>query len=206
MEYETASPLSVTPASGATSIPSWDLFRIWFSFGLASFGGGASTLFLIRRAAVEQYGWMTEAEFTRDYAVCQLTPGINILALTILIGRRCAGARGIILALAGLLLPSVTITIMLAATYSYIQQFAAVQAAVRGIIPATVGLGAILCWRMGQPLLRQSQREGRTALFVSSLILIGSPLVAFFFEPPIVLILLGAGAIGAIARLAMQRQ
>jgi chromate transporter len=189
------------PASKAASISSWRLLWVWFSLGLASFGGGASTLYLIRRAAVEQYKWLTDAEFARDYSVCQLTPGINILALTILIGRRSAGARGIVLALTGLLLPSVTITIILAAVYSYIQQFSAVQAAVQGIIPATVGLGAIMCWRMGQPLLAQSHHKGRAALIVSSLILVGSPLVVFFFEPPIVLILLTAGAIGAVARL-----
>ena len=67
MEYETASPLSAIPASGATPLPTWHLFRIWFSFGLASFGGGASTLFLIRRAAVEQYGWMKRMKSCKNY-------------------------------------------------------------------------------------------------------------------------------------------
>src|SRR5438094_7868654 len=91
------------------------LLRIWFGVGLHSFGGGATTLTLIRRAVVDRYGWLSEAEFTREWTLCQLAPGINLLALAILIGRRLGGARGVALALLGLLLPSVGVTIVMTA-------------------------------------------------------------------------------------------
>lgn len=111
--------------------------------GFQAFGGGATTLTLIRRNVVEQQGWLSEAEFTRDWALVQIVPGINLLGLTILIGRRVAGAKGVALALLGLLLLSVTLTILLTALYERIQHLEVVRAALRGVIPATVGLGLL---------------------------------------------------------------
>src|SRR5437764_14486880 len=100
-----------TPAPPAAPPSPGLLLRLWFTFGLLSFGGGATTLTLIRRAVVERYGWLSDAEFTREWTLCQLAPGINLLALAILIGRRTAGARGSALALLGLTLPGVVVTI-----------------------------------------------------------------------------------------------
>jgi chromate transport protein ChrA len=105
----------------------------------------------------------------------------------------------------GLLVPSVTITIALTAMFVQIQQFAVVQAAVRGVIPATVGLGVVLAWNLAHPLLQQSQGEGRTMVRVSSSVLVGSVLVALLIRPPVVLILVSAGVIGGVARFVTQR-
>ncbi len=186
-------------------LSSWQFLRAWLQLGLNSFGGGAATIYLIRRAATEHHRWLSGDEFTRDFAISQLTPGINILALTILIGRRWGGARGVVLALAGLLVPSVTVTIALTAMFVQIQQFALVQAAVRGVVPATVGLGVVLAWSLAQPLLQQSGREGRAMVGISSSVLLGSVLVALLLDPPVVLVLLVAGVLGGIARFVAQR-
>ena len=52
--------------------------RAWLSIGIQSFGGGAATLYLIRRTAVERHGWLSNEEFTRDWGICQIAPGINL--------------------------------------------------------------------------------------------------------------------------------
>ena len=36
----------------------WLFLRVWLSLGLQSFGGGAATLTLIRRAVVERHHWL----------------------------------------------------------------------------------------------------------------------------------------------------
>ena len=90
---------------------SWFLLRVWLLLSLQSFGGGGATLTLLRRTVVERHGWVSEADFTRDWAICQVCPGINLLCMTILLGRRIAGARGIFLCLVGLLVPSVAATV-----------------------------------------------------------------------------------------------
>ncbi len=62
----------------------WQLFRIWASIGLQSFGGGASTTFLIQRAFIEKHKWLSMEEFTYLWNLCILTPGINLVALTVI--------------------------------------------------------------------------------------------------------------------------
>ena len=176
----------------------WSLFATWLSLGARSWGGGAATLLMIRRTVVEDRGWMSAEEFTHAWAICQLTPGINLLGLTVLIGWRVGRAWGATLALLGLLLPSVTITAALTAIYAGVRELPAVQAALRGVIPATVGLGLLLVWQMGVPLLRQARDEGRASLLVAAGILGGAALVQLLWAPPVVAVLLGGGLLGAL--------
>jgi chromate transporter len=182
------------------------LLRIWLGLGLQSFGGGAATLYLIRRAVVEEQDWLTPEEFTRDWAICQIAPGINLLGITILIGRRTGGALGILLALLGLLLPSVSVTIALTALYAGVQQFAGVQAALRAVIPATVGLGFLLAWQTGRPIVQESRREGRAILWFGLATIPLSALVFALWNVPVIWILIGGGLLGALGGLLWERR
>ena len=179
------------------NVPLQRLLCVWLSLGVQSFGGGAATLALIRRAVVERHGWITDAEFVRDWALCQVTPGINLLGLTILIGRRLAGGAGIAVCLLGLLLPSVTITVLLTAFYGHYRGLPTVRAAVRGVIPATAGLGLLTAWSLARPLLAASRREGRRSLTVGLGLLVVSGVAVAVWRPPVVLILCAAGLAGA---------
>lgn len=172
---------------------------MWLWLGFQSFGGGATTLTLIRRTVVEQQGWLCEAEFTRDWALVQIVPGINLLGLTILIGRKVAGAKGVALALLGLLLPSVTLTILLTALYERIQHLEVVQAALRGVIPATVGLGLLTTLHIARPLMIASFHEGKASFLLSGILLLGSGMVAAWWHWPVILVLCVAGAVSANA-------
>lgn len=181
------------------SVSLWTLLRVWLSLGAQSWGGGAATLLLIRREVVERRAWIGAEEFTRFWALCQLAPGINLLGLTILIGWRVGGILGAPVALFGLLLPSVAITAGLTAAYAAVQEWPVVQSAFRGVLPATVGLGFLLAWHMGAPLLRQARLAGGRRLILSLLILIGAGVIQMAWHPPVLVVLLGAGAVGALA-------
>ena len=188
----------VTPQTPPPPSPAlFAFFRVWLSLGLQSFGGGAATLALIRRAAVDTHGWVSEREFARFWSLVQLAPGINLVALTVLIGRRAAGTRGIALALAGLLLPSATVTILLTACYWRVQDAPLVRDALHGIIPATVGLGLVAAWQIARPALLQSRREGRASLAASLSLLLAAGAAEWWGRAPVLVILLGAGVLGA---------
>jgi|SRR5579871_3069951 len=177
----------------------WLFFRVWFALSLQSFGGGPATLTLIRRAMVERYGWVPEGEFSRYWALVQVAPGINLLALTILIGRRVGGAAGIGAALLGLLLPSVALTVLITIYYAQIRRSAVVQAALGGILPATVGMGLLTAIGMARPLLASGHREGPGSLLLCFLLLAGSGLAVAVWHLPVILVLLAAGGLGAVA-------
>ncbi len=178
---------------------------IWTVIGTQSFGGGSATLYLIRRVAVERYGWLTDEEFTRYWGLCQIAPGINILGLVTLIGWRVAGGVGVALALGGLLLPSAAITVALTAVYASIRQAPLVRAAIAGVVPATVGLGLLLGFTMVRPLLTAARREGRASTIVAGALLLASIMAAALSHAPVLAILWGAGASVGVGTMATRR-
>lgn len=177
----------------------WHLLRIWAAIGLQSFGGGASTTFLIQHAFIDKYGWLTMEDFTNLWALCVFTPGINLVALTVLIGRRLGGASGIAASLLGLLLPSATITCLLAAGFKLVQNNSIVQAALRGVLPATAGIMLLVGLRFAQPQLSLARKEGLLSLSISAVLILACFTAIAVFQLSVIPVLLGAALIGMLA-------
>ncbi|MBX5455358.1 MAG: chromate transporter [Thermogemmatispora sp.] len=162
--------VDTTPALQETREPPpsvWELLRIWALIGLQSFGGGSSTLLLIQREFTERHRWLTIEEFARDWNLCIMTPGINLVAITVLIGRKLAGSWGVLVSLLGLLLPSAAITTLIAAGFQEIQHLAFVDAMFRGVVPATAGIMLVVAINFARPLLKQGYQEGIGMLLLS---------------------------------------
>jgi chromate transporter len=193
-ETEGCLPVSVQdPRPGA-----WQLFGIWARIGLQSFGGGASTTLLIQRAFIEQRRWLSMEDFLRLWNLCLLTPGINLIALTVLLGKKLGGTRGIIASLTGLLLPSAPITCLLAALFVQIEQQAAVQAVLRGIIPATGGIMLLVGLNFARPLIQQAARTGLRFVVMGSLLVIVSALAIILLKLSVIVVVLGAICLGVV--------
>ena len=176
----------------------WQLFRIWAGVGLQSFGGGASTTFLIQRAFIEKHRWLSIEEFMHLWSLCLLTPGINLVALTVLIGKKLGGTRGIVASLAGMLLPSAAITCLLAALFKQIEHVAAVQAVLRGVIPATGGIMLLVGLNFALPLIRRGYKEGVVYLLGSGIIMIACALAVILLKLSVIIVVLGAAFLGAL--------
>ena len=174
------------------------LLRVWTGIGLQSFGGGASTLLLIRRAFVEKRSWIGADEMGRFWTLCLFTPGINLLALTVLIGRKLGGLWGIVVSLAGLLLPSATVTCLLAAGFEVVQHHPVVHALLRGVIPATAGIMGVVGVDFAQPLIQRARKEGWQSLSVSSAIMLLSTLALILFKLSVITVLLGVALLGVV--------
>lgn len=176
----------------------WELFRIWASIGLQSFGGGASTTFLIQRAFIEKHRWLSIEEFLHLWNLCILTPGINLVALTVLIGRKLGGTWGIVVSLAGMLLPSAIITCLLAAIFKQIEYIEAVQAVLRGVIPATGGIMLLVGLNYALPLIRRGNKEGILYLLMSSVIIIACAFAVILLKLSVIVVVLSAAFLGAL--------
>jgi len=174
----------------------WQLFRIWASIGLQSFGGGASTTFLIQRAFIEKHKWLSMEEFIYLWNLCILTPGINLVALTVIIGKKLGGTWGIAISLAGMLLPSAAITCLLTAIFLQIENVAAVQAVFRGIIPATGGIMLLVGLNFALPLIRKGYKEGIFFLFLSGAITLACAFAVIFLKLSVIIVILGAAILG----------
>jgi chromate transporter len=150
----------------------WQLLWVWSLIGLQSFGGGASTNLLIQRHCIEKQGWLTYEELQHFRSLCALTPGINLVALTILIGKKLGGWSGILVSLCGFLFPSALITCLIAAGFVLIEQLTVVKAMVGGVIPSTAGIMLLVAIRAARPQLQQAWREGVISMSVSLLLIL----------------------------------
>nr|WP_270819121.1 chromate efflux transporter [Aeromonas sp. Y311-2] len=74
--------------------------------GCVSFGGPAAHIGYFQRTFVQRLGWLTQAEFARLLALCQLLPGPASSQLGFAIGRHRAGLGGALSAFLGFTLPS----------------------------------------------------------------------------------------------------
>ena len=176
----------------------WRLFRIWASIGLQSFGGGASTNFLIQGAFIEKHRWLSMEEFAYFWNLCVLTPGINLIAVTVLIGRKLGGVGGIAVSLAGLLLPSALITCLLTAGFTRIEHISAVQAILRGVVPATGGIMLLVGLNFALPLIRRGYKEGFFVLLISGALVAAFALAVLVLKLSVIVVILGAIVLGAL--------
>jgi chromate transporter len=178
----------------------WNIFSILLLLGIQSFGGGSSTFYLIHQACITR-GWLNEEEFVRNWALAQIAPGINLLKLTVLIGQKLRGWQGIVAAVSGLLLPSAGVTVLMTAGFAVIRDQPLVKAALRGILPATIGLSIAMAVQMAQPVFTRAYQEGYARLSANVVIMIcsGVLLAANLVSPVLVLLLAGLAAVMAMA-------
>lgn len=173
------------------------LFVTWLFLGVQSFGGGASTLILIHQACIQR-GWLDEDEFVRAWGLVQISPGVNLGKLTILIGYELRGWPGLVVALAGLLLPSAAITALMTAGFTAIRDQPLVQAAMKGILPGTIGLSLAMAVQMAQPLMSRAVKEGPARLAAQIILLAGAGLLMAANRVSPVMVLLLAGLLAAL--------
>jgi chromate transporter len=152
-------------------------------------------LLLIRRLAIERERWMSPREFGEAWALSQLSPGIHLVALAGLIGRRAAGWRGVVAAVAGMMIPAAAITVALTAAYGVIAASPLARAALAGVAPMTGGMTIATA----ALLARSSARHGRAHFATDVVVGLASLVAALFLGVP-TLAAIGAGAaLGALA-------
>lgn len=182
------------------------LFRIWAAIGVGSFGGGAATQFLIQEQFIYRHSWITQEEYSRIIGVCQLAPGINILSYTILIGKKLGGARGILVSLLGLVLPSAALTVALTALYTLVRQYAPIHSALRVAYAAILGVTFATNWRNVRPIFRENRRRRPVALGITAAAAAGTGAVYIFFKPSVILLYLAGGVCGGVSYWAFSRK
>jgi len=185
---DTADPETRTPPTMR------DLFVVWLRIGAFSFGGGASTLFMMRREFVQTRRWMTGAEYNKAFALSKLVPGTNIIAQSLLMGKMVAGLRGAAVSVTGMMLPAVLVTSVMAAFITQVQHNHIAQAMLGGVVPAAGGLTfAIVVQMIGRSEVKGAKEIARTFLIMGVC-------AALFglLHLPVPLVLVAAGGIGAL--------
>ena len=138
---------------------------------------------------------MSAREFGEAWALSQLSPGIHLVALAGLIGRRAAGWRGVVAAVAGMMIPAAAITVALTAAYGVIAASPIARAALSGVAPVTGGMTIATA----ALLVRASARHGRGHLAIDVTVSVLFVVAAVFLGVPTLAAIGGGALIGALA-------
>ncbi len=136
--------LNVAPL---TTIPLWSvdpillgkLFTVFAGMSLMLFGGGYVFIPLIQEVVVSHHHWVTAQEFIDGIALGQVTPG-PILVSAAFIGLKVAGLAGAVVATVGIFAPPAVLMVFASGALERLRHARAVQAALRGIRPAVIGM------------------------------------------------------------------
>ena len=115
------------------------LASMFLRMGSVTFGGGLVMLPLMESEVVNTHHWLTHQEFADAAALGQITPGPVLITATF-VGYRVAGTLGALVATLSVFLPAFLMTIAAGSSLRRFRNNDQVQAFLRGVSPAVVGL------------------------------------------------------------------
>jgi chromate transporter len=118
------------------------LFTLAAFFAVTSLfavGGGNSVIPEMHRFAVDVQHWLTDRQFSDSFALAQLTPGPNLIIVT-LIGYHVAGIAGAVVATLAMCGPTSVLAFIVGRASERFADAAWHGALSRGLIPVTLGL------------------------------------------------------------------
>jgi chromate transporter len=163
------------------------LFLSFLKIGTVGFGGGLAVIANIRTLAVQQRRWLTEQEFASGFALGQTLPGTSAGNVATYVGLRLRGWRGAGVAIAGFILPSMLMMILLAILYRHLRYLPDTDRLFHGLNAAVVALIIVTAWRMGRNTLI---KPWQWLLAVFACIWVA------FFSATVIEVVLAAGLIG----------
>lgn len=113
------------------------LFWAFAWLALQGFGG---VMAVVQRELIDRRRWLTQEEFTQDWAMAQILPGPNVINLSIMFGERHFGLRGALAATAGMLIAPTLLVLVLGSLYLQWADHPAVSGALRGMGAIAAGL------------------------------------------------------------------
>lgn len=180
----------------------------FFKTGLFAVGGGLATIPFLRDMGAST-GWFTDADLTTMIAVSESTPGPMGVNMATYVGFHIAGIPGAVLATLGLITPSILVILIIAGFLARFRESKLVDAAFKGLRPASTALIAAAGLSVAKNVLLNLQ-GAETALSTvirwPALLLAAAVFVCMRIKPlkklhPIVFIGISA-VIGAVFRFA----
>lgn len=164
------------------------LLKMFLKVNILSPSGPASVGFLYEEAVGKI---MTEGQFVEAVGFSNVLPGSEALKLAMFVGYSAGGIPGVMSALLGAILPPTVLMLIVSAALQRFQQESWLERFVAGMSPAVAALIVFVSWE----LFRVSSRKqvDRRVVLIALL-----SAVAFWFEIPSPLVLLGSGILGVL--------
>ncbi|MEH7254215.1 chromate transporter [Neobacillus niacini] len=116
-----------------------NLFLSFLMIGFISFGGGYAMIPVIEME-VTKNGWLNTEEFTNVIAISGMSPGPIATNTAIFVGYEIAGLSGAVVSALGMVLPSLSLILIIAAFFYKMNKHPLTKAAFYGLRPIITGL------------------------------------------------------------------
>jgi chromate transporter len=143
-----------------------ELALLFLRLGATTFGGPAVHLAMMQDEVVRRRGWLTRDEFLDLLGATNLIPGPNSTEMAIHVGRRRAGAAGLVVAGAAFILPAMLVTLGLAWAYVRFGRLPAVGWLLAGVKPVVIAVVVQALWQLGRAAARSALLAGVVILGV----------------------------------------
>lgn len=134
--------LFVIPTPTLDAHPLSHLSTTFSGMSLLLFGGGFVFIPLIQEVVVDGLHWVSTTEFTSAIALGQITPGPILISATF-IGYKVYGVLGALVATIAIFLPPALLMVTASSALEHIKHHRGIQAALRGIRAAVIGMIAV---------------------------------------------------------------
>ncbi len=152
---------SVSPDLSLSAADWLSLLTHFMSLSLLAVGGAITVAPDMHRYLVDEAHWLSDAQFTSSIALAQAAPGPNVLFVALMgwnVGLNAAGGigagwyawalalMGMTIAMTGMMLPSTTLTFMVARWSHRNRELRAVRAFKQGMAPIVIALLIATGW------------------------------------------------------------
>ena len=162
-----------------------EVAAVFLKLGTLGFGGPAAHVAMMRQEVVQRRAWVDEQEFVDALGVTAVIPGPGSTQMAVYLARRRAGWPGLVVGGVCFILPAMLIVLGLAWAYVEYGTTTIGRGLLYGITPVVVGLVADAVLGLARTALR-TVRLAVLAVLV---------LVGWFANAPVLLLLLGTGAV-----------
>lgn len=142
-------PVAAASLLGAQALTSLKLLVTFGGMSVLLFGGGYVFIPMIHDVVVTKHAWVTNQEFIDGIALGQIMPG-PILISAAFIGYKVQGVLGALVSTIGMFVPPAVLMIFATRYFTRIKTSAHVNAALRGIRPAVIGMIVAAAWTIGK--------------------------------------------------------
>jgi len=168
----------------------WRIFGVFFKIGLFTFGGGFAMLPVLGYELCARRKWMDEETLTDIVSVATVFPGAVSVNSAFLQGLAMRGVPGVAVAIAGVVLPSILVMLLIAAFLFRFSDLPLVAAFFKGAGAAVTGVIAYAVTVFGRGCTLNVRTIGLAVLILVVLLLLNiHPIAAILISGVLGLIL-----------------
>jgi len=144
-----------------------EVAQVFLKLGTLAFGGPAAHIGMMRDEVVRRRQWVSDQEFLDLLGAANLIPGPNSTEMTILLGARRAGWRGLIIGGVSFIVPAMLIVMLFGWLYVNYGSLPQMEWLLYGVKPVMVAIILSAVWELGKRAVK-----GRLTLVVGLIALL----------------------------------